>query len=287
MTCMTSSFEVCTVLEEIMHHLDHKRDVNIASIQRLLTQLRLRSQSLPSELRFSTTEWPMSVERQRQALGSSTVACIYYFSVILITRPVLISLLLRKLTAASQGSSSHTSSPKVEEIGQVCVDAAVLMAETARSAQAAGILLQNMCMLKYEPSLEICERLADRETQGLAVQRRTYPWLHFICRSYTISRNRTRAARSNRRDERACKVELAGTALLRHPVRPSRRHQEKQRQDVPAPAPHARAVPQPDFRHGQRSTSGTERRRHVLGIECSGQHGRQRKCRAVDAAPGG
>ncbi|KFA46121.1 hypothetical protein S40293_03774 [Stachybotrys chartarum IBT 40293] len=148
MTCMTSSFEVCTVLEEIMHHLDHKRDVNIASIQRLLTQLRLRSQSLPSELRFSTTEWPMSAERQRQALGSSTVACIYYFSVILITRPVLISWLLRKLTAASQGSSSHTASPKVEEIAQVCVDAAVLMAETARSAQAAGILLQNMCMLK-------------------------------------------------------------------------------------------------------------------------------------------
>ncbi|POR38885.1 hypothetical protein TPAR_00891 [Tolypocladium paradoxum] len=151
---MSSSFEVCTILEQIMDYLDHKRDVNmnLASIEEFLTRLRQWSQSLPSTVRFSSVTWPMSPEQRRQALGNFAVSCFYYFSVILITRPVLISYLLMKLklldTSSAASAPCRVSSPEAEQIAQVCIDAAILMAETARRAQSAGLLIQNMCLLK-------------------------------------------------------------------------------------------------------------------------------------------
>ncbi|KAH7367040.1 hypothetical protein B0T11DRAFT_49889 [Plectosphaerella cucumerina] len=149
---MNASFEVCTILEEIMDHLDHKRDVNITSIEEFLTRLRRWSQSLPPSVRSSSVTWPLPPEKRRQALGNFAVSCFYYFSVILITRPILISYLLMKLKLLDPSTATSApclaSSPEAEQIAQVCVDAAILMAETARRAQSAGLLIQNMCLLK-------------------------------------------------------------------------------------------------------------------------------------------
>lgn len=149
---MNASFEVCTILEEIMDHLDHKRDVNITSIEEFLTRLRRWSQSLPASVRTSAVTWPLPPEKKRQALGNFAVSCFYYFSVILITRPILISYLLMKLKLLNPSTAASApclaSSPEAEQIAQVCVDAAILMAETARRAQSAGLLIQNMCLLK-------------------------------------------------------------------------------------------------------------------------------------------
>ncbi len=149
---MSASFEVCSILEQIMDHLDHKRDVNLASIEDFLTRLRQWSQSLPSSVRFSSVTWPLTSEHRRQALGNFAVSCFYYFAVILITRPVLISYLLTRLKMSDPSTESASSRPvlppEAEQIAQVCVDAAILMAETARRAQTAGLLVQNMCLLK-------------------------------------------------------------------------------------------------------------------------------------------
>jgi hypothetical protein len=135
-----------------MDHLDHKRDVNITSIEEFLTRLRRWSQSLPPSVRSSSVTWPLPPEKRRQALGNFAVSCFYYFSVILITRPILISYLLMKLKLLDPSTATSApclaSSPEAEQIAQVCVDAAILMAETARRAQSAGLLIQNMCLLK-------------------------------------------------------------------------------------------------------------------------------------------
>lgn len=151
---MSASFGVCTILEQITDHLDHKQDVNLSSIRDLLTRLRDWSSSLPPSVKTSTVKLPMSPEQRRQTLGNFAVSCFYYYSVILATRPILISHLLMKLKRLDPSAPSSTASPyrnnyrETEEMAQVCIDAAVLLVETTRRTQSVGLLIQNMALLK-------------------------------------------------------------------------------------------------------------------------------------------
>jgi hypothetical protein len=165
----TANFEICSLLEDITTHLDRKEDVNMGTIVSKLTRLQRWSKALPFDVRVPSAPGPLPYEQRQQALGILSVACLYYFSVILLTRQTLISTFTRKLTqmSAKQSRPQHTQpqpphtptseptwpltpelSSTADEITQVCIDAAALMADTARSAHTAGILIQNMCMLK-------------------------------------------------------------------------------------------------------------------------------------------
>ncbi|KAF4435187.1 transcriptional regulatory [Fusarium acutatum] len=99
--------------------------------------------------RFSSS---ISPEQWWQTLGNFAVSAFYYYAVMLATRPILISYMLAKLKRLdrSDGSlgSHSTSDRETKELAQVCIDAAVLLVETTRRTGSAGLLIQNMTLLK-------------------------------------------------------------------------------------------------------------------------------------------
>ncbi|KAH7169405.1 hypothetical protein DER46DRAFT_635317 [Fusarium sp. MPI-SDFR-AT-0072] len=143
-TSMSACYGVCTILEQIIYHLNNKQDTHLTSIKELLRQLRDWSSALPSSMTNCTVSSPISPEQWWQTLGNYAVSAFYYYAVMLATRPILISYMLVKLKRLdSSGTDRET-----KELAQVCIDAAVLLVETTRRTQSAGLLIQNMTLLK-------------------------------------------------------------------------------------------------------------------------------------------
>ncbi|KAF5530646.1 transcriptional regulatory [Fusarium mexicanum] len=151
-TSMSACYGVCTILEQITYHLNNKQDTNLTSIKELLRQLRDWSSALPSSMTNCTVSSPMSPEQWWQTLGNFAVSAFYYYAVMLATRPILIQYMLGKLKRLERSDgafgSHHASDRETKELAQVCIDAAVLLVETTRRTGSAGLLIQNMTLLK-------------------------------------------------------------------------------------------------------------------------------------------
>ncbi|KAF5670733.1 transcriptional regulatory [Fusarium circinatum] len=151
-TSMSACYGVCTILEQITYHLNNKQDTNLTSIKELLRQLRDWSSALPSSMTNCTVSSPMSPEQWWQTLGNFAVSAFYYYAVMLATRPMLIQHMLGRLKRLERSDgafgSHHASDRETKELAQVCIDAAVLLVETTRRTGSAGLLIQNMTLLK-------------------------------------------------------------------------------------------------------------------------------------------
>ncbi|KAF5585052.1 transcriptional regulatory [Fusarium pseudoanthophilum] len=151
-TSMSACYGVCTILEQIIYHLNDKQDTNLSSIKDLLRQLREWSSALPSSMTNCTVSSSISPEQWWQTLGNFAVSAFYYYAVMLATRPILISYMLAKLKRLDRSDGTLGSHPTIDretkELAQVCIDAAVLLVETTRRTGSAGLLIQNMTLLK-------------------------------------------------------------------------------------------------------------------------------------------
>jgi hypothetical protein len=86
----------------------------------------------------------------------------YYFSVMLLTRPFLIRYLMARLPNQAgnvQGFGHDSSTPGISELAQVCIDAAMFTAQICHSALSVGLLLDNMCILK---TVLMCYQILER-----------------------------------------------------------------------------------------------------------------------------
>lgn len=99
-----------------------------------------------------TVSSPISPEKWWQTLGNFAVSIFYYYTVMLATRPVLISYMLGRLKRLDRSDGAFEEYPasdaETKELAQVCIDASVLLIETTRRTQSAGLLIQNMTLLK-------------------------------------------------------------------------------------------------------------------------------------------
>ncbi|KAI1614550.1 hypothetical protein EDD36DRAFT_231214 [Exophiala viscosa] len=151
---LNASFGACSLIAEIMQSLDSDRSMEVDEAQGFLKRLQHWSSSLPNEIRhFSkATEEPLTLPEQEQIIGSIHVSCVYYFAVMLVTRPFLTSHLMSRLPSAmSQTSESMPTvpaKPEVTGLAQACIDSAILMSQTCHDALQTGILLNNMCIMK-------------------------------------------------------------------------------------------------------------------------------------------
>ncbi len=82
------------------------------------------------------------------------VSCVYYFAVILITRPFLIAHHLSSLRgkAANQandgGDGRDVRAEKIARLAQVCVSSAMYMADMCQQVKASGYAFGNLCLVK-------------------------------------------------------------------------------------------------------------------------------------------
>ncbi|KAL2826774.1 hypothetical protein BJY01DRAFT_262219 [Aspergillus pseudoustus] len=157
--------QVCNLLADIV---DCQRKstglLHVPSAETQLFRLRQWSGTLPENLRhFSPTA---SSQEQgnylepsdRQALMSAMhISCVYYFAVILITRPFLVAYLISRLRGKApynlisdpdEASDINIKNSKVSGLAQVCVSSSLYMVDMCVKAKAANFTFGNLCLLE-------------------------------------------------------------------------------------------------------------------------------------------
>lgn len=152
---LDATFMATAYIDDFAQKLSSSKMLNSAAADQILQQLRQWSASLRPELRRFPAAQILSPlpEEQESAVGNIHVACVYYFSVILITRPFLIqhlSVSLQSQAGGGGGPDQKRRHPNqsVHQLAQACIESAVYMAQVCFRASESGLLFNNMCLLK-------------------------------------------------------------------------------------------------------------------------------------------
>lgn len=156
----------CILLEEIVDTLGKSNNIlHVPTAETVLERLRQWSRGLPQNIRRFVyppgTNQPLDAENRRGLLGSIHVSCVYYFAVILITRPFLVAYLMSRLRGKApdhlisdpdEASDINIKNNKVSRLAQVCVSSAITMVEMCVKAKALNFNFGNLCLLEYVTS---------------------------------------------------------------------------------------------------------------------------------------
>ncbi|KAB8215088.1 hypothetical protein BDV33DRAFT_227853 [Aspergillus novoparasiticus] len=151
----------CTLLDDIVDTLSKGKLLDIATAEELLLKLRKWVHGLPPTLRqfhHFPHKLPIFEPGDKQHLMTKIhVSCVYYFGVILVTRPYLIAYLTSRLRGKApdhlisdpeEASDVSLKNSKVSKMAQVCVSSSLYMIDMCRKAKSAGLILRNFCLLK-------------------------------------------------------------------------------------------------------------------------------------------
>lgn len=148
---LDATYHLGIVVDGIMNEFYSSKNMTVEIAELHLSRLREWSDSLPPQLRISGVPQEESPQAQISLLGSLQISCFYYFAVMLVTRPFLISSLTAGLASLQDGTDSALSvedGQEVAELASACLNAATFMAQTCADVLELGSLLENMCLLK-------------------------------------------------------------------------------------------------------------------------------------------
>ncbi|KAF1842938.1 uncharacterized protein K460DRAFT_340538 [Cucurbitaria berberidis CBS 394.84] len=133
-TSVKVSFEILTIINEIVHRIYVKKDKSITTAEQLLGRVETWSRKLPKSL--SNHHNSLEDPNRKESLAEMHVSCLYYYAITLITRPVLVSALTSGL--GSDGS----------QLASACLDAAILLVQTCVNVYRKKLMIGNMCFIK-------------------------------------------------------------------------------------------------------------------------------------------
>lgn len=137
------TFELLIVINQIVDDIYTKKNKSVSTAERLLKSLQQWSKDLPTSfLRPEIPSGEPSDSSHKDLIAKIHVSCIYYFAVTLITRPALVS---------SLTTDSDFDEETMRQLASACQDAAIYLSQTCAEAYVKGLLLGNMCFLKYVP----------------------------------------------------------------------------------------------------------------------------------------
>lgn len=146
---------VTVILDESIRKSTEEGKLDTNAVEDLLQRLRDWSHALPSQLRQRVRkDDDPNLDSRELTIGSIHVAGVYYFGVILLTRPFLVQRITPQLRGRSTPlvvatDEDHAAcSGKEDEFAQVCVEAATYMVHMCSEAMDAGLIWGNMCILK-------------------------------------------------------------------------------------------------------------------------------------------
>lgn len=143
-------FAISSHIIELEQQIGNGTNVNSATAEAFLTRLRQWNSTLPPELRHfaGMRETTLGPPERELFIGATHVACTYYFTIILVTRPFLISHLISQIRRRRRPSIERSEPSHVSDLAQACLDSAMYMAKTGFMAINSMILSNNMCLLK-------------------------------------------------------------------------------------------------------------------------------------------
>ncbi|KAL4783702.1 hypothetical protein BJX76DRAFT_357726 [Aspergillus varians] len=161
-TVFTAIVTASSLLEDTVTALGESKDIlHVPTAESLLQRLRQWSRALPLNIRqftgISLQGSSLGSADRQSLMGSIHVSCVYYFAVILITRPFLVAYLMSRLRGKApdhlisdpdQASDINIKNNKVSRLAQVCVSSAIYMVEMCVKAKASGFTFGNLCFLK-------------------------------------------------------------------------------------------------------------------------------------------
>lgn len=146
--CMIGAYKIVAIIDEINTKLYGEQNVRARVIERLLQAIETwKCETLPS-LQHTIPQRTIpsrDATARNTSVGVVHVSCLYYFAVMLVTRPIYISALTLNL-----GDSDRESPMR-----DACLEAATLLAQTCIEALDDDRLESNMCIMKYVRSLSI------------------------------------------------------------------------------------------------------------------------------------
>lgn len=148
-------FSICSHIIELEQQIGNGTNIDSTTAETFLQRLRKWNETLPPELRHfaSMKDTTLGSADRELFIGATHVACTYYFTIILVTRPFLISHLVSRIRRRRPNdrrpSTERTDSSQVSDLAQACLDSAMYMAKTGYMAISSQILSNNMCLLKY------------------------------------------------------------------------------------------------------------------------------------------
>ncbi|KEY64159.1 hypothetical protein S7711_03452 [Stachybotrys chartarum IBT 7711] len=136
--CLSASYSLARLLSKAVDTLYDRKDVTIPAIEEQLRELEHWSRGLPEFLRTAPSSENSGSSSEKGAIGKVHVSCLYYFAVMLVTRPILIFSLTNQLPSGLV--HSHLAS--------ACLDAASFIVQTCSGARRLKLLQPNMCILQ-------------------------------------------------------------------------------------------------------------------------------------------
>lgn len=146
-----ATFRVCSIIDDLQQDFAKGGIADLSAAENFLQRLREWSQSVPPGLRQFSSSNAANTDSEH-VIGSVHISCNYYFAVILVTRPFLISQLMSKLrgtgTSTPHKAINTEDQDKISKLAQACLNSAIYMSQTGYQAMESGYLLGNMCLLK-------------------------------------------------------------------------------------------------------------------------------------------
>lgn len=152
---LVASYQLALILDEIINCLYSAKAASAQQADLLLFKLNAWGEYLPRSLRTPSLEHNDQCTFREHTIRNMHVACSYHFAVILVTRPFLVSVLsvrlarLHQSLSTSQPSHVPEEDPSHSRLAAACIDSAVYMLQTCLEVHMSGLLLRNMCILKF------------------------------------------------------------------------------------------------------------------------------------------
>lgn len=145
---LEASYGASTYLNSLIQQNPSRKTASADNIEQLLRNLKTWSESLHGSLR----QLDSPIADRKLLIGNTHVGCIYYFTVMLATRPFLISHNIAQLQRSKPSTSNAAQPPvdgeRVSRLAQVCLDAAITLANLTHRVQSQNGFLNNMCLIK-------------------------------------------------------------------------------------------------------------------------------------------
>lgn len=153
---LVASYRLSLILDEIINCIYSEKAASAQQADLLLCKLNGWCEYLPRSLRTSSSLGHKDQSTfQEHTIGNMHVACSYHFAVILVTRPFLVSALSVRLARLHQSLSTGDpievpeEDPAHSRLAAACIDSALYMLQTCLEVHRSGLLLRNMCILKF------------------------------------------------------------------------------------------------------------------------------------------
>lgn len=152
---LNSAYKLAIIVESISSNLHGRKSLHVEDAERQLESVQGWSTKLPDAHRgLSVVDSSPSTESRRGAIGNLHISCFYHFCLLLITRPFLVPVLMKRIATQQpfQPTASEILDPADEaraaRLAHTCINVSIYMAQNCWDALAKGIILDNMCILK-------------------------------------------------------------------------------------------------------------------------------------------